>query len=127
MNKTPCRIMVVEDEQVILDLLRRVLTPPTFHLVTANTVQQGLQLLEQGSFELLMTDLRLPDGSGVEVIRAFRGQFASVPIVIITGSLTPEERLSQVTECGIFSCIEKPFDVLVLRQAVEQAIGGVHA
>jgi two-component system response regulator PilR (NtrC family) len=116
------RILIVEDESVVRDLLNRILPRPEYRLTFAVTVAEGIQWIQEGIFDLLLSDLRLPDGSGVEVIRPFRDRFPQAPILVVTGSLTPEERLAQVGSLGIQACIQKPFKVRELQRTVEQAL-----
>src|SRR5450755_2091616 len=84
-------ILVVEDEPVIRMLVGRVLVSRDRHLVVTDCMQEALSQIHQKPFDLLLTDLRLPDGHGVEVMRQFRNKFPRAPMIVMTGSLTPED------------------------------------
>jgi DNA-binding response OmpR family regulator len=119
---SPRRILLLEDEPVVRELFKRLLGAAPYALTLAPTVKDGLRETEGGVFDLLISDLRLRDGSGIEVIRRFRDKFPNVPILVVTGSLTPEERIAQVSELGIRECIQKPFELQTMQRAVEEAL-----
>jgi CheY-like chemotaxis protein len=118
------RILVVDDESVIQALVYRVLTAGGRELVIAGSTKEGLSRINSQVFDLLLTDLRLPDGHGEEVMRRFRVKFPHAPIIVLTGSLTPEDHFATVADLGDFKCIIKPFDLEILQKAVNQALGG---
>ena len=117
------RILIVDDEEVIRRLLGRLFSKDAYDLVMAGSVQEGLAQVDAQDFHLLVTDLRLPDGNGVAVIRHFKERFPSSKVIIMTGSLTPEDRLSDVNDVPIMECLSKPFELDVLRRAVMKAMG----
>ena len=119
------RILVVDDEEVIQRLLGRVFARSPYDLVMAGSVEEGLTKLKESDFHLLVTDLRLPDGSGTSIIRHFKERFPSSQVIIITGSLTPEERMEEVADVSISGCLSKPFELEALRTAVMQTLGDV--
>ena len=124
-GETKKRILVVEDESVIRALVRRVLAGGDWELVVADSIQEGQSWIHGQAFDLLLTDLRLPDGHGVEIMRLFKAKFPHAAMIVMTGSLTPEDRFHEVPLLGEVECIFKPFDLDVLQKAVSQALGAV--
>ena len=116
------KILVVEDESVIQTLVQRAIDPMKCRVISVGSIQEGKEQIDQADFDLLVADLRLPDGSGVETIRHFKTRCPGASVIIITGSLTPEERLKQVEDLKISDCIFKPFELQVLRKAVHAAL-----
>lgn len=115
-------ILISEDEDVIRRLCVRLLNGPGRRLVVAENVQTAFAAIDANDLDLLITDLRLPDGNGVEIVQRFKGKFPNQNAIIITGSPTPEERLDKIK--GLFlECIFKPFDPAVLGAAVRRALG----
>ncbi len=123
MNTTPeRRILVVEDEPAIRQLVQRVLQKEGLAVKLGANPREGEDAIAGEEFALLLTDLRLPDGSGTETIRRFKTRFPQAPVLIMTGSLTPEERLAQVNDLGVLQCLHKPFELVSLQQAVARAL-----
>jgi DNA-binding response OmpR family regulator len=77
------RILYVEDDEDVGPLMEHVLTSRGYAVEVATTVSQALSLLENGGFDLVLTDGRLPDGSGVVV--ADRAKAQEVDVLIVTG------------------------------------------
>jgi DNA-binding NtrC family response regulator len=118
----PKRILLVEDEQIIQVLCKRLLGQIGHSLTMMDGVQQAIGLVKSQPFDLLITDLRLPDGDGVDVIAALRESQPACKIIVITGSPTPEDRFRRVKGLEA-DYINKPFEVEVLMSAVNKALG----
>jgi len=119
---SPKKILIVEDEEVIRRLCGRLLSKAGRELLLVETVQEAFDAIKNNEWDLLVTDLRLPDGHGVDVILRFKEKFPDRKALIITGSPTPEDRLSQIESLYV-ECIFKPFEPPVLEAAVRKALG----
>ncbi len=115
------RILIVDDETVICSLIQRMLSG-TYELTLAGSLEESMEKIQTHDFDLLLTDLRLPDGDGMEIVKHFKAKRPQAPVLVMTGSLTPEERLAQIPLNGIRQCIQKPFEVAVLQQAIRDAL-----
>lgn len=118
----PKKILLVEDEEVIRRLMKRVLLKSGHELTFGEGVQLANQLIQKNSFDLLITDLKLPDGTGVDVIEKFMKKFPDKNIIIVTGSPTPEDRLQHIKNFDELECIFKPFEPATLNEAVKKAL-----
>jgi two-component system nitrogen regulation response regulator GlnG len=117
------RILLAEDEPVIQRLCKRLLTGAGYELVTCAGVQQALSVLREGPPpDLLITDLRMPDGHGLEVIREFRTRSPQGAVIIVTGSPMGEDHMRQVDDLGPHHFIGKPFETEVLLKTVQKAL-----
>jgi CheY-like chemotaxis protein len=117
------KILLVEDEQIIQVLCRRLLNQTAYALDIVGSVQEAFKRIQSNPPDLLLTDLRLPDGDGIEVIRFLREISPKAKIIIITGSPTPEDRLGRLKDLKADDYISKPFEVDVLISAVQKALG----
>ena len=103
-------ILVVDDSDSMRDLLCLTLRTAGHQVVDAENGRKALELAEQRRFELVFTDLRMPEMDGVSLLRALRGTpgYGSTPIVVLTTSTDPEER--QVARAaGATGWMVKPF------------------
>lgn len=101
------RILIIEDEIAICDLLRRFLEKRGFELTTANTLKDGEALIDGGDFDLLIVDLLLPDGDGMRLLEKAREQHRNWPVIIMTGIGFDEELLQEARRLGASGYISK--------------------
>jgi CheY-like chemotaxis protein len=111
----PLRILLVEDEAMNRTLMRAVLTRASdprirlAELVEAETLADARRHLEAGSVDILLLDVRLPDGSGLDLARELVGAGESRPrIVILSASVLPAERAAAI-EVGCDAFLGKPY------------------
>lgn len=121
----PKKILIVEDEEIIRRLCGRLLSKAGREVILVETVRGAYDAIKNNPLDLLVTDLRLPDGHGVNVIKRFKEKFPEKNAIIITGSPTPEDHLTQIDELNI-ECIFKPFELPVLEAAVRKALENEH-
>jgi signal transduction histidine kinase len=117
------RILVVDDEQGIREGCRRVLAPEGYEVDTAATLAEAAARLEAGRYHLILLDVMLPDGRGIELLEAIRRTDPDTVVAIITGYATVELAVEAIQE-GAYDFLSKPFngDVLLLtvRQGLER-------
>jgi two-component system KDP operon response regulator KdpE len=105
----PGRILVIDDEPQITRVLRTALSAQGFDVRAANDPQEGLRLFAEWAPDLLITDLMMPDMSGVEVCRAIRATSA-VPILVL--SVRDNERAKvEALDAGADDYVTKPFSI----------------
>ena len=109
----PARILVVDDEESIRDLLRLVLTGEGYSVVTANDGEEAIEYLEAQRFDLVITDLVMPGVNGVEVLRAARRIDPNYPVIVITG-YPSVETVTELVRLGAGDYLTKPFNIDVV-------------
>ncbi len=116
------RVLIVDDESGILDSLRILLKTEGFIPFTAHGGRQGKERLIELKPDIVLTDVRMPDVSGVEVLSAARQLDPEMPVILMTAQATLQSAMQAVNE-GAFYYIQKPFRndelVAILRRAVE--------
>ena len=105
------RVLTVDDSRTILAMLRHTLTNAGFEVLQAEDGQQGLDVLNRESVDIVITDINMPVMDGIEFIRNVRasGQHQRVPILILTTE-TSQEKRDQGKSAGGTGWIVKPFD-----------------
>jgi len=116
------RILVVDDERSIREFLRILLEQEGYEVEDAESVEQAARRLEDSTFDMVICDLKLPDGVGLEVMRAARSSGIETPFVIITAHTTPQHALDAL-RAGAVEYLSKPFDVEDLKHIVMKHIG----
>ena len=117
----PARILVVDDEESIRDLLRLVLTREGYSVVTANGGEEAIEYLEAQRFDLVITDLVMPRVNGVEVLRAARRIDPKYPVMVITG-YPSVETVTELVRLGAGDYLTKPFNIDVVRMTVAKLL-----
>lgn len=102
------RILVLDDDPIVTHSCKRVLGAEGYSIATAEKGEDALNKLAKEDFDLLITDVRLPDINGMEVLRESRVIKPETDVVIITGYPTIEDA-KESTKLGAFEYIEKPF------------------
>ncbi len=116
------RILVVDDEAVLLDLLSSFLARRGFEVATAQTGTEAVAHLANYPVDLLLCDLYLPDMNGLDVFEAIRDQYLDLPIIAISGQ-GDMDKVTQALRLGVDDYLVKPFSELaVLEHALEAAL-----
>lgn len=102
------RILVLDDERAIVELLGFLLEE-NFETTLCTDAVTAITLIETKEFDLVLTDLRMPGCSGVEVVRRARVTQPRTPVVVLTGCTEADAELQQVMDLGIQGVIHKPF------------------
>ena len=118
-------ILIVEDDQALSQGIRLGLEGEGRRFVQASTLAHGERALEERVFSLVVLDLNLPDGSGLELLRRLRTHSA-LPVLILTAN---DLELDQVTglELGADDYVTKPFSLAVLRARVNNLLRRAHS
>ena len=115
------RVLVVDDEPDILELLELALLRMGLQVERASSVREAIQLLDGSPFDLCLTDMRLPDGDGVEVVRHIMARDMRVPVAVITAHGNLESAIA-VLKAGAFDYLAKPVALEQLRALVKAAL-----
>jgi len=114
MNKP--RILIIDDEDIVRSSCERVLRPAGYEVETAKSGKKGLDLLSRHSADLVLTDLKMPDMDGIEVLIKIKKRWPETEVIIMTGYGTVNTAVKAM-KIGVFDYIEKPFtpdDLLTL-------------
>src|SRR5688572_6053779 len=107
-DKLTPRILVVDDEDIICQQLERLYTSSGYLVDIAHTGEEALKRLENGDIDVVVTDIRLPGISGVELTMRIRENSPDVPVIVITGHGAMDSAI-QVLKGGAIDYILKPF------------------
>jgi len=123
MNKG--RVLIIDDEEIVRTSCQRVLEPAGYSVKTAADGKAGFTLLKNHTFDLVVTDLMMPDMDGLEVLRKIRETWPETEVVIMTGYGTVKTAV-RAMKIGVFDYIEKPFNpgdlITLTAKALERKI-----
>ncbi|MFH1057677.1 MAG: sigma-54 dependent transcriptional regulator [Pseudomonadota bacterium] len=114
------RILIIDDDEVMRDVCREILTRAGHDLELAAGGSQGLALLSRWAFDVVLLDLRMPDIDGMTVLRQIREQDPQAVVIVITGHGSIHTAV-EAMKLGAFDFLPKPFSPDELRGAVEKA------
>ncbi len=117
------RVLVVDDEPDLRTVYELTLLREGYRVETAENLAQARILLEQGRFDLVITDMRLPDGLGLELLQALAKDRRSERSVVITAYGSAENAVESL-RAGAFDYLTKPVDLKQFRTVVASAIQG---
>jgi DNA-binding NtrC family response regulator len=118
---TTTRSLVIDDEQIVLDSVTRILTEDNYEVDTSLSGREGLAKAIQGDYDVVLTDIRMPDIGGMRVLRDVKRAKPKLPVVIITGYATVRSAV-QAMKLGAADYLEKPFTPEQLLKAVSSAL-----
>jgi DNA-binding NtrC family response regulator len=117
------KALVIDDDQTTLDLLKFQLESEGFEVVTAETGSNGIAAIKSQDFDIILTDLSMPDMNGIEIVRESKKISPATEIIVVTGHDSAEKAI-EATRVGAFGYIVKPVDFeelfVDIRNAVER-------
>ncbi len=115
------RVLVVDDEPDLLELLELTLSRMGLDTIRAESVGEAQRLLDTGPFDLCLTDWNLPDGEGLRVVEHITQKALDVPVAVITAFGSTENAVAAL-KAGAFDYLAKPVALEQLRALVKQAL-----
>jgi two-component system response regulator HydG len=117
-------ILVVDDESLVCDSIRRILALDQHWVETVASAQNALVAFQPGKFDLIIIDYEMPDTKGDKLAAAIKAQAPEQPIMMIT-AYAETLRLAGSFPLSVDLVMSKPFDVREFREAVRQMTAGV--
>ena len=117
------QILVIDDEPDLRTLYELTLLREGYRVDTAGSVQEGLQLLNSRRFDVVITDMRLPDGLGIEIINHMKALQRSERSIVITAHGSAENAVESL-KAGAFDYLTKPVDLKQFRTSIASAVQG---
>jgi CheY-like chemotaxis protein len=115
------RVLVVDDDDMVRRVLVEVASEVSMEVEAAASGQAALDALATKSFDLLITDLRMPGVTGLDVVRYARDRYPSMHVIVVTGFAGAEEERAVGQFDAVF--LHKPFGSDEFRRAVRRALG----
>lgn len=115
------KVLIVDDEPDIRELLEITLGRMQLATASASDLKMARSLLADQRFHLCLTDMRLPDGDGIDLVREIQQRYPDMPVAVITAHGSTETAL-EALKAGAFDFVSKPVDLIKLRSLVSTAL-----
>lgn len=113
--------LIIDDEPDIRDLIALTLQRMDMDCYQAGSVSEALALLQQRPYHFCITDMKLPDGNGLEIIELCHAKYPDMPIAMITAFGSMDLAVNAL-KAGAFDLVAKPIDIVRLRELVQAAL-----
>lgn len=120
MSESKPKVLLIDDEADIRHLLTMTLVQMKLDVVSCKDLTEAKQALRQERFDFCLTDLRLPDGDGLDMVSHCRQNYPDMPIAVITAYSSTEKAI-EAMKLGAFDFLSKPIDLNHLRQLLKHA------
>lgn len=120
------RLLVIDDDPGLSEVIELLLEHEGYAVHATGTVKRGVELAATGEFELVVTDLRLPDGTGLDAIAAIRARLPELPIIMITSYSSMESAIAAL-RAGAADYVIKPFNNDEFLHSIRRALDEPHA
>ena len=114
-------VLIVDDEEDILELIELTLLRMGLEVERASTVAEAIEKVKAGDFDLCLTDMRLPDGEGLQVVEYITQNVRDLPVAVITAHGNTENAVAAL-KAGAFDYLAKPVSLEQLRTLVKSAL-----
>jgi DNA-binding NtrC family response regulator len=118
---TVATVLIVDDENTTRDLCRDIVIESGLRTRTASTTEQALEILEQYPVDIIITDLRVPEIGGLELLKRVRQSHPRIPIIVLTQYGTIESAV-EATRVGATDYVTKPFHIPELRTKLDRVV-----
>lgn len=119
-HTTAKQVLIVDDEADICELIEITLMRMNIASKSALNITDAKFMLESEHFDLCLTDMRLPDGNGIELVEHVQNNYNNLPIAVITAHGNMESAVKAL-KAGAFDFVSKPVDLQILRKLIESA------
>lgn len=117
------RALIIDDDPSTLELMKFQLQAEDFFVITADTGNKGIDFIRELDFDIILTDLNLPDINGIEMVKKTKEISPNTEIIMITGDGSIEKAV-EAAKAGAFHYVEKPIDfdelILLIHRAIER-------
>ena len=118
----PSHLLLVDDDQAAVSLLAEVLERERYQVATATSVQEALKRLgDEGPFDLILTDLRMPGASGLDLLRVAHDRFPATIVIVLT-AFGDASAAAEAIRAGAYDFISKPYDLAELRLMISRSL-----
>ncbi|MFH2092675.1 MAG: response regulator [Pseudomonadota bacterium] len=114
-------ILIVDDEKLILDIISKASRIDKYRVLTADSAEEGMVLLEMNNIDLVISDHQMPGMSGIQFLQHVRTTYPDVLTILLTGYASLETAMEAINSAGVYKFLTKPFDINELLITIKRA------
>jgi len=115
------KIMIIDDEEAMCRILKQILEGEGYEVKTRNEGLLALDEIKQDSFNLVITDVSMPNLSGIEILAQVKQFKPDLPVIFVTGS-DVDAILKEALQLGLDGFIEKPFNIQAVLEVIKEKL-----
>jgi DNA-binding NtrC family response regulator len=123
MSEPTRRVLVVDVDATTAEAVRDALGPNGFEIVAAGNAAQALASVREGRVDVVLSELLLPDDSGLHLLVESRLRHPLIPRIVVTALQDFKSAVTAINEAEVFRFLPKPLDPATVRGAIEEALG----
>ncbi len=116
------KLLIVDDEAGIVEEVKSFFEEEGYEVYTADTGKEGIEILERVQPDLILVDMKLPDMSGLNVLRICKTSYPAIKVIVDTGYVD-QVMIDEAEKLGRDSFLQKPFDLELLRNEIDRLLG----
>lgn len=121
MQTTTARLLIVDDEHLVRDMLAELFECDSTQVLTASNAREAIRLLSEHHFDVVISDIVMPEGDGIELLLEMKRSAHGAPLIAISAP-TNQLYLQAIKRLGAVQCFEKPLDLQALQDAVQRLL-----
>ena len=114
------KVLIVDDEKDFLDIMAERMGARGMEVSTTTSAEEALEMIESESYDAVIMDLMMPEMDGFKALKLFKESQPEISIILLTANI-PEDTYKEAMELGALDVIEKPADLNLLTQKIEEA------
>ena len=121
MSRDKTKILIIDDEPRMCQSLQSLLTNDGYQVVIADAGQKGISYIRENGFDLVISDIRMPDVDGMEILKVAKSKDENLPVILMTGYASLETAIEAV-EQGAYDYLMKPIEFSNLQLAIKRGL-----
>ena len=114
------KVLMVDDERDFLDIMTERMRARGMEVTPTTSVAKALEMVQMESYDAVITDWMMPEMDGIKALKLFKESQPDVAVILLTANV-PEEECTEAIRLGALAVIEKPADLNLLTQKIEEA------
>lgn len=105
------KILIIDDEELICWSLKKVFEKEKYSVNCAYTGDDALQRLNENGYDVVITDLKLPDTKGLEIVKKIKALSGDTSVIVMSSYISEPVIMDDIMKQGVFRCVNKPFEI----------------
>ena len=119
-------LLVVDDEEFFIEYIQRALSDENYHIITADSGQEGLDILEKQPVSIVISEYNIPLMNGLEFLKKVRIIYPDILTIMVTDHADIELAIKAINEAGVYKFLLKPWDDIDFKNMIKINFSGIN-